>query len=95
MEHEGISKWEIVQLKMKQKKESQRQFILYQVVWVAYCLHQLSNDFEYAVIDPNLPDYEIKRLHQDFINYFFVGANLLAIIVAIIFLDIHWLIMGF
>jgi hypothetical protein len=64
------------------------------IFWIAYSFHQLSNDFAYAIIDPSIDDYEAKRLRQDHINYFFVGADLLALCVAIVLMDIHWLFMG-
>ena len=58
-------------------------------------MHQLSNDFAYAIIDSDIPDYEKVMLNQNYLNHFFVGADLLAISVAIVLLDIHWVLMGF
>ena len=88
-------KWKMIQFKINQQRESQRQFVWYQIFWVAYSLHQLSNDFAYAIIETDIPDYESVRLTQDYINHFFVGADLLALCLAIVLLDIHWILMGF
>ena len=64
------------------------------ISWFCFTFHQLSNDFDLAYIDPELPDYEARRLKQDFINFFFVGVDFSALIIAWVLVDIHWIYMG-
>jgi hypothetical protein len=56
---------------------------------------QVLYDIEYAKVDPDLPDYEIRKLQQDYLNYFFVGANVSALLVGFVLVDIHCTYMGF
>jgi hypothetical protein len=56
-----ISKWEMIEFKLKIKQESQRQFFWYQFNCLMFVLHMLAHDFDITKIDPNVPDYEIRR----------------------------------
>ena len=58
---------------------------------MAYSFHQLSNDFEYGIIHKTDPDYEVKRYNQDLLDHFFVGADLLALSLGLLLMDINWL----
>jgi hypothetical protein len=91
---EGHESWNMIQHKIAQQKESKRQFIWYQICFVCYCFHQVANDLDLVGVDPNVHDYETKKLHKDYINCFFVGADIIVIILGLICYDIHWIIMG-
>jgi hypothetical protein len=45
-------------------------------------------------MDKSIGDYETRKLHKEFMDCFFIGADILVIVLGLIVSDIHWIIMG-